>query len=110
MEQKYEKTLAREIYKKMKPGIHYRSYDLFTVIGEDAYYHFIPIGHPLHGKDVRKVIAAEMWKIVNTGYASTFKREETYHLVGGLKYNVKDRDWSKVPTETYTIRYWTRVK
>lgn len=96
-----EKTMARAIYKKMVVGQRYTSYELYRLVEDD---------YPPTGKDVRKVVAAEMWKIVNTGYADTKLESDTYHIVRGLRRNVKNRDWSKVPTQTYTTRYWRRLK
>jgi hypothetical protein len=96
-----EKTMARAIYKKMAIGVWYTSYELYRLVEDD---------YPPTGKDVRKVVASEMWKVVNTGYAETKLENETYHIVRGLRYNVPNRDWSKVPTQTYTVRYWRRIK
>lgn len=96
-----EKTMARAIYKKMVVGQWYTSYELYRLVEDD---------YPPTGKDVRKVVAAEMWKIVNTGYADTKLESDTYRIVRGLHRNVKNRDWSKVPTQTYTTRYWRRLK
>ena len=96
-----EKTMARAIYKKMAIGQWYTSYELYRLVEDD---------YPPTGKDVRKVVAAEMWKIVNAGYADTKLDSETYPIVRGLRRNVKNRDWSKVPTQTYTTRYWRRLK
>ena len=96
-----EKTMARAIYKAMTPGEWYTSYELYQLVQDD---------YPATGKDVRKVVAAEMWKVVNAGYAKTKLDKETYHSVRGLKYHSPNRDWSKVPTQTYSVRYWQRVK
>ena len=96
-----EKTMARAIYKKMAIGVWYTSYELYRLVEDD---------YPPTGKDVRKVVASEMWKVVNTGYAETKLENETYHIVRGLRYNVPNRDWSKVPTQTYTVSYSRRIK
>ncbi len=96
-----EKTMARAIYKKMVIGKAYRSYDLYKLVEDD---------YPATGEDVRKVVAREMWRVVNAGYADTYIQEESYHSVRGLRYHKPDRDWSKVPTRTYSIRYWIRTK
>ena len=82
-------------------GEWYTSSELYRLIEDD---------YPPTGKDVRKVVAAEMWKVVNAGYADTRLEQETYHITRGLRYNVRNRDWSKVPTQTYTVRYWRRIK
>lgn len=102
-----EKTMARAIYKAMEIGKSYTSCELRDLLGDD-YYKYIPVD--LQGKDVRKIVASEMWKVVNAGFAKTEVKEETYHMVRGLKYNCPNRDWSKVPTKTYTVRYWVRIR
>ena len=101
-----EKTMARTIYKRMELGKSYKTYELFKLLSEEEYYGFIPV--ELQGKDVGKVVAAEMWKVVNAGYATTSVGEETYHIVRGCRYG--KTDWSKVPTQTYSCRYWVRTK
>lgn len=102
-----EKTMARAIYKAMEIGKAYTSSELFDLLGDD-YYKYIPVC--LQGKDVRKIVASEMWKVVNTGFAKTEVKEETYHMIRGLRYKCRNRDWSKVSTKTYAVRYWTRIK
>ncbi|NBK77332.1 hypothetical protein D5272_01685 [bacterium D16-76] len=101
-----EKTLARAIYKKMVLNEWYTSYELFKLIESD-YYNYIPT--KMQGKDVRKVCAAEMWKVVKVGYAETKIQNEEYAIVRGLRFGV-ERDWSKVPSQKYNIRYWKRIK
>lgn len=101
-----EKTMARAIYKRMATGKWYTSYELFSLI-EDDYYSYIPT--EMQGKDVRKVCASEMWKVVKAGFAETKMQEEEHAIVRGLRYGVK-RDWSKVPTKKYSVRYWRRTK
>ena len=93
-----EKTMAREIYKRMELGKQYKSYDLFKLI-EDVYYKHIPV--ELQGKDVRKIVAAEMWKVVNSGYARTFIERETLANVRGIRFGAK-------PT-SFTDRKSTRL-
>lgn len=102
-----EKTLARAIYKKMEIGTWYKSMELFKLV-EDDYYKYIPT--ELQGKDVRKICAGEMFKVVDAGFAQTKIETETHHIVRGLRHGVKNRDWSKVPTQTYTVRYFARIK
>ena len=99
-----EKTLARAIYKQMEVGRPYATRELFDLIGEDAYYKHIPV--ELQGKDVRKIISAEMWKVVEAGYATTYTEKETLELVGGIRFG----STKPYPTQTYTFRYWTRTK
>lgn len=101
-----EKTMARAIYKNMVIGKWYTSYELFQLI-EDDFYKYIPV--EMQGKDVRRICGAEMWKVVQSGYAETRMQSEKYHMVRGLKYGV-DRDWSKVPSKEYSVRYWRRKK
>lgn len=109
-----EKTLAREIYKRMEIGKPYTSMDLRKLLrawdeGDDVtytpdlYYRHIPA--ELHGKDVRKVIAAEMWKVVNAGYAKTYIKKESLPILRGLRYGAEPTCYQE-----YTIRYWVRVK
>ena len=102
-----EKTLARAIYKQMEIGTWYTSMELYNLLGDD-YYKYIPT--ELQGKDVRKICAREMFKVVDAGFATTKIETETYHIVRGLRHGVKNRDWSKVPTQTYTVRYFMRTK
>lgn len=99
-----EKTMARAIYKKMEIGKEYTTYDLKRLIGDD-YYEYIPV--ELQGKDVRKIIASEMWNVVNAGYAKTFIRNTEYCNARGLRRGVKPNPnrFTTCPT-----RYWTRVK
>lgn len=98
-----EKTMARAIFKAMEIGKPYTSMELFKLI-ENVYYNYIPV--ELHGKDVRKIVASEMWTVVKAGYAKTEIHEEEMAIVRGRKFG------SKAPyaTKTYTVRYWTRVK
>lgn len=98
-----EKTLARAIYKRMEIGKEYTSYGLFRLLGEDEYYRIIPVEQ--QGKDVRKIIAAEMWKVVKAGYAKTRTEQEALPNVRGLRYGATPTSFT-----TYTFRYWTRVK
>lgn len=97
-----EKTMARAIYKRMEIGEAYTSMQLRDLLG-DEYYGYIPV--ELHGKDVRKIVASEMWKVVKAGYAKTEVKEETYPIVRGIRKG-------SMPTayQTYTVRYWTRIK
>ncbi len=102
-----EKTLARAIYRAMSVGESYSTSELRRLLG-DEYYRYIPV--ELQGKNENKIIAREMMNVVRAGYASTEVKDETYYIVRGLKYDCPNRDWSKVPTQTYKIRYWTRTR
>lgn len=102
-----EKTLARAIYKKMEIGKEYTTSELLHLIGDD-YYKIVPTEfHPfqMNGKPVNKVISEEMWKVVNSGFAKTYKVNETLANVRGLRYG-------SVPTSftNYAFRYWVRIK
>lgn len=97
-----EKTLAREIYKRMEIGKPYTTSELFDLV-EDTYYNYIPA--ELQGKDVRKVISNEMWKIVKTGYAETYIEKEALPNVRGLRYGVRPTSFTN-----YTFRYWVRTR
>lgn len=97
-----EATMARAIYKRMEIGKAYTSSELFDLLG-DEYYGYIPVA--LQGKDVRKIVAAEMWKVVNAGYAKTEVKEETLPIVRGIRYGSKPNSF-----QTYSVRYWTRIK
>lgn len=102
-----ETSLARAIYKNMEIGKHYTTSDLLRLIGDD-YYKIVPQEfHPFqtNGKPVNKVISNEMWKVVNSGFAKTYKREETLANVRGLKYGSKPTSFT-----TYFVRYWVRIK
>lgn len=98
-----EKTMARAIYKRMEIGKAYTTRDLYKLLPEEEYYSFIST--ELYGKDVRKVVADEMWKVVKTGYAKTYTKQET---VG----DVRGRRFGTAPTgfTTYTFRCWKRVR
>lgn len=97
-----EKTLAREIYKRMEIGRPYTTSELFDLV-EDVYYNHIPA--ELQGKDVRKVISNEMWKIVKTGYAETYIEKEDLPNVRGLRYGARPTSFTN-----YTFRYWVRTR
>lgn len=122
-----EKTLAREIYKRMEVGVRYTTNDLMKMLGDtfylfqpefrgwDAYQHWESMEEyqqmDAELKAMRKRgIVNELWQIVNAGYAATEVQDETYHIVRGLRYNNPNRDWSKVPTQTYTVRRWWRTR
>jgi hypothetical protein len=98
-----EKTMARAIYKRMEIGKPYTTYSLFQLIGETAYYSFIPT--EMHGKSVNKIVANEMWKVVNTGYARTYIKKEMLPNVRGLRYGSTPTSFTE-----YHIRYWVRTK
>ena len=89
-------TMARAIYKKMKLGEAYTSSELYRLV-EDEY--------PATGEDVRKVVAREMWKVVNAGYATTGLKIEKLANVRGLKFGSCPTSYT-----TYTIRCWKRIK
>lgn len=98
-----EKTLARAIYKQMEVGRPYATRELCDLLDDD-YYKYIPV--ELQGKDVRKIISAEMWKVVKAGYATTCTEREEYEVVRGLRFGSKKHG----PVLQYTCRYWTRTK
>lgn len=98
-----EKTMARAIYKRMEVGKPYTTSELFDLLGETEYYKYIPV--ELQGKDVRKIVSAEMSKIVKTGYARTYTEQETLGNVRGLRYGTAPKSFT-----TYTFRYWVRTK
>lgn len=97
-----EKTLAREIYKRMETGKPYTTSELFRLV-EDSYYKHIPVEY--QGKDVRKVVSEELWKVVKTGYARTYAEKETLANVRGLRFGAKPKSFTE-----YTLRYWVRIK
>lgn len=102
-----EKTLAREIYKRMEIGKAYSTTELFDLLGDD-YFKIVPQEmHPYQpqGKPVNAIISEEMWKVVKSGFAKTYKGEQTLALVGGLKKGA-------TPTcyRAYSFRYWIRTK
>lgn len=102
-----EKTLAREIYKKMEIGKEYATADLLRLVGDD-YYKIVPVEcHPFqpNGKSAYKVVADEMWKVVKSGFARTHKADETVGNVRGLKFGTKPTSYT-----TYSVRYWVRTK
>ena len=98
-----EKTMARAIYKRMEVGKAYTTYELFKLLPEEEYYSFIPV--EMQDKDVRKVVSAEMWKVVNTGYAKTHTEIKELPIVRGLRYGAEPKSFT-----AYTIRYWVRVR
>ncbi len=98
-----EKTLAREIYRRMELGKAYTTTDLFKLLDEAEYYSFIPV--ELQGKNVNKIVASEMWKVVKAGYAKTYTEKETLGNVRGLRYGTAPTSFT-----TYTFRYWVRQK
>ena len=98
-----EQTMARAIYKRMELGRPYTSMELFNLLDEFEAYSYIPA--ELHGKDVRKIVAAEMWKVVKAGYATTRTERETLANVRGLRKGAAPTSFT-----TYTFRYWTRTK
>ena len=102
-----EKTLAREIYKKMEIGKEYATADLLRLVGDD-YYKIVTVEfHPFqpNGKSAYKVVADEMWKVVKSGFARTHKADETVGNVRGLKFGTKPTSYT-----TYSVRYWVRTK
>jgi hypothetical protein len=102
-----EKTLARAIYRKMVIGKEYTTSELLNLIGDD-YYKIVPAEiHPFqpNGKPINRVISEEMWKVVNSGFAKTYKSEENLPNIAGLKYHSKPTSFT-----TYSFRYWVRVK
>lgn len=97
-----EKTMARAIYKLMEIGKPYTTIELYDLIGYD-YYKYIPV--EMQGKDVRKIVSAEMWGVVKAGYATTHIEQETVGNVRGLRYGAKPTSFT-----TYTLRYWVRTR
>lgn len=102
-----EKTMARAIYKKMEINKQYTTSELFDLIEKDYYKYTSIKNHPGQekGMPVNKKIANEMWKIVKAGYATTFKKSETYPLIRGIKFGEKPKYF-----KTYDVRYWIRTK
>lgn len=111
-----QKTLARALYLRMELNEQYTTRDLISMIDFDEIWDkFLPELNTitdLHEKYLlqKKAVTKALWSIVNTRYASTTVQNETYHMVRGLKYDAPNRDWSKVPTNTYTTRRWWRTK
>lgn len=102
-----EKTLARAIYKQMEIGKAYTTSELFDLVGDD-YYKYVPVSqHPgqMDGKSVNVIVADAMWKVVRSGFATTYKQDVELPLVKGLKHGT-------TPTvfQRYTMRYWVRSK
>lgn len=97
-----EKTMARAIYKLMEIGKPYTSMQLRDLLGDD-YYKYITV--EMQGKDVRKIVSAEMWNVVNAGYARCYTKQETLALVRGIRKGSKPTAF-----QTYTFRYWVRLK
>lgn len=97
-----EKTMARAIYKRMEIGKEYTTMDLFRLI-EDVYYSYVPV--EMQGKDVRRIVSAEVWKIVKAGFAKTHTAQETLGNVRGIKYGATPKSYA-----TYTFRYYRRIK
>lgn len=98
-----EKTLARAIYKRMEIGRPYTTRNLYDLLDEAEYYALI--SEDLIGKDIRKIVSSEMWKVVKAGYAKTYTEQETLANVRGIRKGSTPTSFT-----TYTIRYWTRVK
>lgn len=111
-------TLARAIYKNMEIGKEYTTTEIGNLmIDADGY------GFPCDGgiptriaemtweeapdglKGIHKVILSQMWKIVNTGYATTRMEEETLGSIRGCQFG-----GTKTVYKTYNMRYWKRVK
>lgn len=102
-----EKTLAREIYKRMEIGKEYTTSELMRLLGDD-YYKMIPVNqHPGQpdGMPVNKKISAEMWKVVRAGYATTRTDEQTLANVRNLRFGATPNSFT-----TYTCRYWTKTR
>lgn len=102
-----EKTLARAIYKAMEIGKPYTTSELFRLVGDD-YFKYVPVDmHPFqaNGKPVNTIISNEMWKVVRTGYAKTYKQDESLAILAGVKFGSKSKSY-----QTYTMRYWVRTK
>ena len=102
-----EKTLAREIYKKMEIDRIYTTSELFRLV-EDSYYQIVPQKNwpsQSEGMPVNTMISNEMWKVVEAGYATTWKDTQTLANVRGLRYG-------SIPTSytNYNFRYWKRIK
>lgn len=102
-----EKTLAREVYKRMEIGRAYTTSELGRLLGDD-YYKMVPVNqHPGQpdGMPVSKMISAEMWKVVKTGYAITYTKNETLANVRGLRRGATPTSYTE-----YKFRYWTRTR
>ena len=91
-------TMARAIYKKMELNKPYTSSELYNLVRDE---------YPATGEDVRKVVAREMWKVVNAGYAKTYKSDEQFYNVRGTRVGspIQDDRWM-----IYSVRYWVRVR
>ena len=98
-----EKTLARAIWKRMEIGKAYTTRELFNLLSEVEYYSYIPA--ELQGKNVNKIVASEMWKVVNAKYARTYTKKEELAIVRGIRFGATPNCY-----ETYTFRYWVRLK
>lgn len=98
-----EKTLARAIWRRMEIGKTYTTTELFELLTETEYYSYIPV--ELQGKNVNRIIANEMWKVVKAGYARTYTLEEKLPNVKGVRYGTAPKSYT-----TYTFRYWIRLK
>ena len=98
-----EKTMARAIYKRMEVGKAYTTMELFGLMSENEYYSFIPV--EMHGKDVRKIVSAEMWKVVKTGYAKTYTEQAELANVRGIRFGAAPKSFT-----AYTMRYWVRAR
>lgn len=97
-----EKTLARAIWRQMEIGKTYTTTELFKLI-ETEYYSYIPV--ELQGKNVNRIIANEMWKVVKAGYARTYTSKEKLPNIKSLRYGTTPKSYT-----TYTFRYWVRLK
>nr|DAU29368.1 MAG TPA: hypothetical protein [Caudoviricetes sp.] len=98
-----EKTLAQAIWRRMEIGKTYTTTELFDLLTETEYYNHIPV--ELQGKNVNKIIANEMWKVVKAGYAKTYTSKEDLANVKGIRFGTAPKSYT-----TYTFRYWIRLK
>lgn len=102
-----EKTLAREIYKQMEPGKEYSTSDLVDLVFDDFCSYYPEYAETKPEKSVRQVVQDEIWKVVKTGYAKTFKRTETGCTVRGLRFGAEPEPWRYYK---YECRYFVRTK
>ena len=98
-----EKTMARAIYRRMEVGKRYTTSELFHLLSESEYYNYIPV--EMQGKDVHKIVSAEMWKTVQAGYVKTYTGQESLPNVRGLRFGTKPNSFT-----TYTVRYCIRQR
>lgn len=93
-----EKTVARALYKEMALGQEYSTQEIIEI----AKKLWLPSNEE---QDLKKAINKALWKIVNSGYAITQKRQVEMSWIRGCQFG-----GTKVVKQEYTIRYWIRIK